>query len=313
MCSQNILLTTPHGWEIKVTDFGLVRMLEGDEGGGGIEPGRMEGVSATEVGSLAASPVRGNRMRATTVCGSSFYIAPEIAWRQPYSYSVDIWSAGVVLYILLCGAPPFEEGMVPDPTDEHFEVPFPEEDWSEVSPEAKDFVAALLTANPARRPSADQALDQPWLAPEPPPASPESFGAGSRRRTTSAQFEEHYAANMLRFARKRARSQTQSRERTESGSMSQGQSIKRERHGSSSGNIDGATAVDGSLGVRGEEQQMAGMGSITNVGTTRQASASAPGPSRHVPPRLHGARPLGNVLGARLGRRGGFTPPFVLL
>ena len=47
--------------------------------------------------------------------------------------------------------------------------------------------------------------------------------------------------------------------------MSQGQSIKRERHGSSSGNIDGATAVDGSLGVRGEEQQMAGMGGVAET------------------------------------------------
>ena len=110
------------------------------------------------------------RLRATTICGSSQYIAPEVAYcrnRGSYGAPVDIWSSGVVLYVLLSGHPPWEPDKVPSPHSSHTDVvPFWPQTWGTVSDEAKAFVSALLIVNPQRRPTADATLQLPWLGME---------------------------------------------------------------------------------------------------------------------------------------------------
>lgn len=102
-----------------------------------------------------------------TLCGSSYYIAPEILRKggpegTAYTSAVDLWSAGVVLYIMLVGSPPFER----PPTDPAWAVSFPDAwGWDAVSPAAKGLVAQLLTLDPAGRATAEQAGEHPWLAP----------------------------------------------------------------------------------------------------------------------------------------------------
>ncbi|KAJ7514097.1 hypothetical protein O6H91_23G027600 [Diphasiastrum complanatum] len=98
------------------------------------------------------------------IVGSAYYVAPEVLHRS-YSLEADIWSVGVISYILLCGSRPFwartESGIFrsvlrADPN-------FDDAPWPSVSPEAKDFVKRLLTKDPRRRMTAAQALTHPWI------------------------------------------------------------------------------------------------------------------------------------------------------
>jgi calcium/calmodulin-dependent protein kinase I len=102
----------------------------------------------------------------TTVCGSYGYTAPEILMRRGYGKEVDIWSLGVITYALLCGYTPF-----PMDDGEQFlrmarsgMVEFHPAYWGTISEEAKDFVKSLLNPDPTRRPSAELALQHPWIA-----------------------------------------------------------------------------------------------------------------------------------------------------
>jgi len=96
--------------------------------------------------------------------GTAYYIAPEVLGRC-YGRSCDIWSVGVIAYILLCGYPPFYG----DDNEEIFErvkrgvFDFPRREWDSVSGEAKDFICCLLQLDPAKRPSAEEALRHKWL------------------------------------------------------------------------------------------------------------------------------------------------------
>ena len=96
------------------------------------------------------------------------YVAPEVLRQEPYSKAVDLWSLGVIVYILLCGYPPFYD------EDDHqlfelikkgefeFESPY----WDEISPTAKEFISRLLTLNPQLRMSCKEALEHPWMKSE---------------------------------------------------------------------------------------------------------------------------------------------------
>lgn len=100
------------------------------------------------------------------VCGTPTYVAPEILTQEGYGVKIDIWAAGVILYILLCGFPPFVSEN--DSQEELFDdilsgtYGFPEPYWDNVSEDAKDLVCSMLQSNPSLRFSAEDVLDHPW-------------------------------------------------------------------------------------------------------------------------------------------------------
>ncbi|KAM3363547.1 hypothetical protein CQW23_05414 [Capsicum baccatum] len=102
--------------------------------------------------------------RLNDIVGSAYYVAPEVLHRS-YSTEADVWSIGVIAYILLCGSRPFwartESGIFrsvlkADPC-------FEEQPWPTLSSEAKDFVKRLLNKDPRKRMTAAQALGHPWI------------------------------------------------------------------------------------------------------------------------------------------------------
>lgn len=100
----------------------------------------------------------------TTKMGTPYYIAPEVLDRN-YDQKCDIWSIGVILYILLCGYPPFNGD-----TDSEIiakiqkgKFSFPKEEWSSISKEAKDLIKLMLNKNPKKRPSARELLQHSWF------------------------------------------------------------------------------------------------------------------------------------------------------
>jgi calcium/calmodulin-dependent protein kinase I len=102
----------------------------------------------------------------STACGTPGYVAPEIINGRPYGKSVDIWSLGVIIYILLCGYPPFyntnqsqlfkaiREGKFA------FDAPY----WDPISENAKDLIRKCLTVDVHKRLDIDGVLKHPWLA-----------------------------------------------------------------------------------------------------------------------------------------------------
>ncbi|XP_042273244.1 serine/threonine-protein kinase 33 [Thunnus albacares] len=122
---------------IKVTDFGLSVMT----GGVGIA----------------------NMM--TDACGTLIYMAPEMMSGRGYSQWCDIWSIGVIMYILLCGEPPFvsktRATLLEKITKK--ELKFAQPIWATVSDAAKNVLTCLLKVDPAYRMSANQLLENPWI------------------------------------------------------------------------------------------------------------------------------------------------------
>jgi len=104
-----------------------------------------------------------------TMCGTPLYIAPEILMVElegNYSLKVDCWSLGVILYILLSGAPPFSQEYCKLPMrDQILQARFVFFDrfWHGVSDQAIDLVKSLLKVNPEERLAAEQVLDHPWM------------------------------------------------------------------------------------------------------------------------------------------------------
>ncbi|XP_068669794.1 CDPK-related kinase 3-like [Aristolochia californica] len=134
---ENFLFTTrEEDAPMKIIDFGLSDFIKPDE-------------------------------RLNDIVGSAYYVAPEVLHRS-YSMEADIWSIGVISYILLCGSRPFwartESGIFravlrADPN-------FEDAPWPSVSPQAKDFVKRLLNKDHRKRMTAVQALAHPWLRDE---------------------------------------------------------------------------------------------------------------------------------------------------
>ncbi|XP_027250791.1 serine/threonine-protein kinase DCLK1 isoform X3 [Cricetulus griseus] len=102
-----------------------------------------------------------------TVCGTPTYVAPEIIAETGYGLKVDIWAAGVITYILLCGFPPFRGSG--DDQEVLFDqilmgqVDFPSPYWDNVSDSAKELINMMLLVNVDQRFSALQVLEHPWV------------------------------------------------------------------------------------------------------------------------------------------------------
>ncbi|CAJ1065092.1 serine/threonine-protein kinase DCLK1-like isoform X1 [Xyrichtys novacula] len=101
-----------------------------------------------------------------TVCGTPTYVAPEIIAEAGYGLKVDIWAAGVITYILLCGFPPFRSGEDQEALFEQilrglleFHAPY----WDNVSDSAKALITGMLQVEADRRYTAVQVLDHPWV------------------------------------------------------------------------------------------------------------------------------------------------------
>ena len=105
-----------------------------------------------------------------TTCGTPYYIAPEVLGPGEYNKSCDIWSLGVIMYILLCGFPPFysksdlklSSGMNRRIRKGEFE--FPKKYWSNVSEESKELIRGMLNTNPKQRLTIDQVINHSWIS-----------------------------------------------------------------------------------------------------------------------------------------------------
>ncbi|KAJ7967687.1 Calcium-dependent protein kinase [Quillaja saponaria] len=98
------------------------------------------------------------------IVGSSYYVAPEVL-QHSYGKEIDIWSAGVMLYILLSGGPPFwaenEKGIFESVLND--EIDFETQPWPSISEGAKDLVKKMLTRDPKKRITSTQVLEHPWI------------------------------------------------------------------------------------------------------------------------------------------------------
>ncbi|KAL8146571.1 calcium-dependent protein kinase 13-like [Apium graveolens] len=98
------------------------------------------------------------------IVGSPYYMAPEVL-RRNYGPEIDIWSAGVILYILLCGVPPFwaesEQGVAQAII--RGQIDFKREPWPSISENAKSLVRQMLEPDPKIRLTAKQVLEHPWI------------------------------------------------------------------------------------------------------------------------------------------------------
>ncbi|KAL0338181.1 UNVERIFIED_CONTAM: Calcium-dependent protein kinase [Sesamum angustifolium] len=105
-----------------------------------------------------------NGERFSEIVGSPYYMAPEVLKRN-YGPEIDIWSAGVILYILLCGVPPFwaesEQGVAQAII--RGKIDFEREPWPSISESAKSLVRQMLEPDAKLRLTAKQVLEHPWL------------------------------------------------------------------------------------------------------------------------------------------------------
>jgi serine/threonine protein kinase len=131
---ENMLLVSNHSSDVKIIDFGF-------------------------------SKVMSDGQYAKSFMGTGGFLAPELRHSSAYTKAVDMWSAGVTLYVMLSGNLPFDIGV-----ERHarrasqYNLKFPVKQWSRISRQAKEVVSKLLTADPDQRMTAKEAMRHPWLS-----------------------------------------------------------------------------------------------------------------------------------------------------
>ncbi|KAL2165120.1 hypothetical protein VTH06DRAFT_416 [Thermothelomyces fergusii] len=138
----------------------------------------MDNDLTVKIGDFGLAKIVGEASFTTTLCGTPSYVAPEIlasSKTRKYTKAVDIWSLGVVLYICLCGFPPFSDELkTPDfPYDLADQIRngifhYPSPYWDPVSDLALDLIDNMLVVNPEHRYTVDQCLMHPWITQKPP-------------------------------------------------------------------------------------------------------------------------------------------------
>jgi len=132
---ENLLLTdkSKDDYDVKIIDFGLAKQ-------------------STE--------------KMNMPCGTPGYVAPEILKRKKYHKEVDVWSLGVITYILLCGFPPFvDDGNNLKSLYKQIRkgsYSFPDKYWKNISDDAKNLIKNMLEVNVKKRFTARQVLDHDW-------------------------------------------------------------------------------------------------------------------------------------------------------
>lgn len=134
MAIPNLFFTETDDSDIKIADFGFAK--------------RVKELSPKE-----------------TACGTPGYVAPEILRGDKYGTEVDVWSMGVICYVLLAGYPPFydEDQKRLFKKIKEGRYHFHEDYWSNTSPEAIDMIRQMLCVDQSKRWSADQLLRHPWI------------------------------------------------------------------------------------------------------------------------------------------------------
>ncbi|CAI5681742.1 unnamed protein product [Oreochromis niloticus] len=129
-----------------------------------------------------------------TVCGTPTYVAPEIIAETGYGLKVDIWAAGVITYILLCGFPPFrsENNVQEELFDQILrgKLEFPSPDWDTISLPAKMLISQMLQVNVDARFTADEVLSHPWVTDEAPIESNTVSSAEEQNSGDTLETEE---------------------------------------------------------------------------------------------------------------------------
>ena len=143
---ENILLWSDNenSVRVKLCDFGMARSVLQK----GKDDERRQGDT---------SPLSPDVSGTCAAIGGSYYMAPELQYGPSYDTSVDIYSLGVTLYIVLCGFPPVFSGPDAD------QVMFPLSYWKDISEDAKNLVRRMLSADPSLRITAAEALRDRWI------------------------------------------------------------------------------------------------------------------------------------------------------
>mmetsp|Transcript_45123 Transcript_45123/g.98599 ORF Transcript_45123/g.98599 Transcript_45123/m.98599 type:complete len:390 (-) Transcript_45123:108-1277(-) len=153
---ENILLASKvSNTDVKISDFGLAKMSRD-------YPRRLP--------------------RSHSICGSDFYLAPEVIKQEEYGREIDIWAVGVITYVLLSGSLPFFHNVLHKLYRQIVErdLSFPEQAWKNVSKGALDFILRLLQVRAGDRLTGEQALAHPWLRGGNPGSSFSSFETPSQ-------------------------------------------------------------------------------------------------------------------------------------
>ncbi|KAL4100959.1 hypothetical protein QTP88_020983 [Uroleucon formosanum] len=130
-----------------------------------------------------------------TACGTPGYVAPEVLAQKPYGKAVDVWSIGVISYILLCGYPPFydenDANLFAQILKGEFEFDSPY--WDDISDSAKNFIRQLMCVDADKRYTCREALAHPWI-------SGNAASSKNIHGTVSAQLKKNFAKSRWKQA-----------------------------------------------------------------------------------------------------------------